>query len=101
MGGEESGSEKKRGEEEMMVLSSVEAERGGAAKRGEGGAKRGEGGGREERSSGGEEELRDRWWVEREEGTDRLSLGPRVQIDGRRRGEFGGRRWSASLHPPE
>lgn len=46
----------------------------------------------------GEEELRDRWWVEREEGTGRLSLRPRLQIDGRRREKFGGRRRSTSLH---
>lgn len=43
----------------------------------------------------GEEQLRDRWWVEREVGTGRLS----VRSDRwSRREEFGGRRRSASLN---
>lgn len=46
----------------------------------------------------GAEELRDRWWVEREEETDRLSLGSQLQIDGLRGEVFGGRMWSESLH---
>lgn len=43
----------------------------------------------------GEEELRDRWWVEREEETDRLSLRLQLQIDGRGREKFGGRSLNA------
>lgn len=43
----------------------------------------------------GEEQLRDRWWVEREEGTGRLSVRPDRWW---RREEFGGRRRSASLN---
>lgn len=48
----------------------------------------------------GEEELGDRWWVEKEEETERLSLRAQLQIDRRRREEFGGRRRSTRLPQP-